>query len=223
MAAAAATAPVLVRAYTSDHHRSPLRLSHVGMSAAHALPPISSFAFADILRSADSPEFQQAIDGVAEICAKSHMSLADEYASHLPPLGEITAANSTANTQQLLRPGMRRALTSVPEASSGSSEGSKASKKRKRVFSFGKQPDAENKPAREIRIGSMGRTISVGGITALAISDRSNFDISGESRRADVQDTTDPRSRALQRRHSEAAASLQRLLVNRHDTDNIQS
>ena len=85
--------PVLVRAYTDSRPATATGLDNAGR--AQALPPISSFAFADILRSADCADFQVAIDGIAEICAKNRMSLADEYASHLPPLGEITATTSS--------------------------------------------------------------------------------------------------------------------------------
>jgi hypothetical protein len=114
--------PVLVRSYTS-----PKRTPYGSPSGrSHALPPIAAFSFADILRAADSTDFQSAIDGIAEICAKNRLSLAEEYGSHLPPVGEITAVNTEIISvrQQHGRFGMRRALTSVPEASSGSSDGS---------------------------------------------------------------------------------------------------
>jgi hypothetical protein len=53
------------------------------------LPAIEDFSFSAILRAVD-PEIRDAIDAIAEICARSRMSLADEYDAHLPPQGEIT-------------------------------------------------------------------------------------------------------------------------------------
>ncbi|KJX96264.1 hypothetical protein TI39_contig685g00006 [Zymoseptoria brevis] len=158
--------PVLVRAYAG---RGSSR-NHNPTTRSQALPPISAYAFADILRAADSAEFQTAIDGIAELCAKNRMSLADEYASHLPPLGEITASTTTSRSH-MLRPGMRRPLTTVPEGSSGSSEGSRKSKRQKKgsLFGFRKQQEQqETAPVRSVRIGMMGRTVSVGSTTALA-------------------------------------------------------
>ncbi|CZT21870.1 uncharacterized protein RCC_07736 [Ramularia collo-cygni] len=157
--------PVLVKAYTDRRASTKRSLK----SNEEALPPVSAFTFANILRTADTtPEFQAAIDGIAEICAKNRMSLADEYASHLPPLGEITAATSTNIRPHLLRPGVRRPLTSVPEGSSGSSEGSGKSRKKGSIFSFRKQQVQDSVPARRLRIGMMGRTVPVGSTTALA-------------------------------------------------------
>ncbi len=203
-----AAAPVLVREYTTE--RMPLLRPRT--SPTKSLPPVASFAFADILRAADGPGFQSAIDGIAEIAAKSRMSLADEYASHMPPLGTITATTPAAVRTQLhvTRPGMRRALTSVPEGSSGSSEGSRLSKKKRTgLFNFRRQREEQNKPLRTIRIGSMGRTISVGGTTALAtmLEDSAITPIRGlenDAPRATGTPTT--------RRRSLAESSLQRLL-----------
>jgi hypothetical protein len=194
-------APVLVRGYVNDTFSR----ARTRGQRPQALPPIASFAFADILREADGPDFQSAIDGIAEICAKNRMSLADEYGSHMPPQGTITAATSSHVKPQLLRPGMRRALTSVPEASSGSSEGShRSKKKRKGIFSFGKRQDEETNALRTIRIGSMGRSISVGGTTALA---EDQMILSSRNDGEDTAAIPQP-----QRRSSQAASSLQRLL-----------
>lgn len=204
-------APVLVRTYRGDgsvHFNS----SGTMGKGAHALPPISSYSFAAILRSADSPEFQHAIDGIAEICAKNRMSLADEYSSHLPPLGEITAASSAAARPHALRPGMKRVLTSVPEGSSGSSEGSRKSKKRTSgLFSFRRKEPAQIPPMKSMRIGSMGRTIPVNGTTAMA----THVDLPADSESA-TQKSSDaieahPQPVAA-RRTSAASSSLQRLL-----------
>merc|ERR1712070_312224 len=150
------TAPVLVKAYSGTRGNTST-VSSARPAAIQPLPPVSSYAFADILRSADCPEFQHAINGIAEICAKSRLSLADEYASHLPPLGEITAANSST----------RRPQTSVPEASSGSSEGSGKAKKRKTAAGSLWQQDLDGEGTRRMQIGRMGRSISVGGTVAL--------------------------------------------------------
>lgn len=155
--------PVLVRSYTGQRATTVKSKGTV----TPALPPVSAYAFADIVRSADGPEFQSAIDGIAEICAKNRMSLAEEYASHLPPVGEITEASTRVVTPQLRKPGLRRALTSVPEGSSGSSEGSRKSKRRT-IFGFRNQETVEASAPRLIRIGSMGRTVSVAGITSVA-------------------------------------------------------
>lgn len=209
--------PVAVRTHTNDATTlvSPLIMVTSGNSA-QALPPISSYAFADILRSADGPNFQHAIDGIAEICARTRLSLADEYGSHLPPLGEITAASSAATRPHVLRPGMRRALTVVPEGSSGSSEGSRKSKRSSRaagLFGFGKKEEAAVSPMRSIRIDGTGRTIPVSGTTALG----SSFDFPDSSHqryRPDGVDASDPRiGPASARPTSEAETSLQRLLA----------
>merc|ERR1711939_87794 len=160
------TASVLVKAYSGTTGNTST-VSSARPAAIQPLPPVSSYAFADILRSADCPEFQHAINGIAEICAKSRLSLADEYASHLPPLGEITAANSSTMRPHLMRSGMRRPLTSVPEASSGSSEGSGKAKKRKTAAGSLWQQDLDGEGTRRMQIGRMGRSISVGGTVAL--------------------------------------------------------
>lgn len=122
--------PVLVRAYDPSPNDSPRNLCtpRNATSATAPLPPLSSFAFGDVLRQAQSqcPQLQQAIDGIAQIYAKNRLSLADEYSSHLPPVGVNSGVRS-----HLLRPGLRPALTSVPEGSSGSSGGSKGSRKSK--------------------------------------------------------------------------------------------
>lgn len=160
------TTPVLVKAYSGTTGNQST-VSSARPAAVQPLPPVSSYAFANILRSADCPEFQHAINGIAEICAKSRLSLADEYASHLPPLGEITAANSATMRPHLMRSGMRRPLTSVPEASSGSSEGSGKAKKRKTAVGSLWQQGLDEQGTRRMQIGRMGRVISVGGTVAL--------------------------------------------------------
>lgn len=203
--------PVLVRAYTGTTGQS---ISGRAWSAPatpiQALPPISSYAFASILRDANNAEFQQAIDGIADICAKNRMSLAEEYGSHMPPVGEITAVGTGTGRAHTSRPtGMKRALTSVPEASSSGSEGSGGrSTRRRAIFSFrrAKRPANDQAPTRIIRIGSMGRTVSVGGITALVTT-------SSLLHHREDKDTSHPSTRPpYTRSSSEATLSLQRLL-----------
>ena len=209
----AMAAPILVRAYsaTTGQAKSSSTTRRTCEPDVRALPPISSYAFADILRSVESVDFQNAINGIAELCAKNRMSLADEYASHLPPLGEITATGSLNVRPHLLRPGKRRALTSVPEASSGSSEGSRRSRGKTPVFSFQRGREAESSALRRIRIGSMGRTVSVGSATAEATIGwpLGSQGIMGASLR--------PRPSPAQRTPSEAALSLRRLLGSQHE------
>lgn len=215
-------APVLVKAYDSD--TTTLKRSVTGARASKALPPVSSYTFAAILRSSDGPEFQQAINGIAEICAKNRMSLADEYASHLPPLGEITASDSAAVRPHMLRPGARRALTSVPEASSGSSEGSrksKGSKGKKRMgglFGFMRKEQSQSQSMRQMRIGSMGRTVSVTGTTAMVNHTRLSEEIDAQKPSLEVA-ATNARPLASSR-PSQAASSLQQLLAqSRHNCE----
>lgn len=204
--------PVLVKSYTGQRSST----DSLARNAEHvqALPPVASYAFTDILRSADNADFRNAIDGIAEICAKNRMSLADEYASHLPPLGEITAATSSSLRPHVYRPAAtRRALTSVPEASSSSSEGSRKSKKRASIFSFRKQQVLDSKPVRRIRIGSMGRTIPVGTSTAVAAEICTPPDHTRTSSEETVVAAGSARPHSRSRSISAAEASLQRLLA----------
>jgi hypothetical protein len=196
--------PVLVRSYTSPR-RTPFG-SPSGRS--HALPPIAAFSFADILRAADSTDFQSAIDGIAEICAKNRLSLAEEYGSHLPPVGEITAVTTEIISvrQQHGRFGMRRALTSVPEASSGSSDGS-AKGMKKGVIGVEPSSQSMKSPLRVIRISSAGRTIPICGTTAMSF---------GVSEDGAVQAPTLPNisrpRKPMSSSSSRAVSSLQRLM-----------
>lgn len=201
--------PVLVRAYTGN--KRSLRIP--GAQYRMALPPISAYAFADILRTIDSPELQLAIDGIAEICAKNRMSLAEEYASHMPPVGEITGTPSVATTaafrSHTARPGTGgRALTSVPEASSSGSEGSRRSKKHG-FLGHGSNREPVKPSTRTMRIGSMGRSIFIVATTAVATAE-SNTVPTGisavEEAPSGIFKTTAPRSA------SAAVLSLQQAL-----------
>lgn len=202
------TKPVLVRAYSSN--KPPSMSPRSGRP--HALPPISAFAFADIVRAADGPDFQAAIDGIAEICAKNRMSLAEEYGSHRPPVGEITATPAgtvavTATRKPIDRPAARRALTSVPEASSSSSEGSTKSRRRS-IFGFKTRPEVKVGPVRVIKIGSMGRSISVGGTTAITLDTGYDAIASQHVREANDASSTTARRQTV----ASATIGLRRLL-----------
>ncbi|QIX02520.1 hypothetical protein AMS68_008037 [Peltaster fructicola] len=193
--------PVLVRSYTGQRATA----SKSRGSITPTLPPISAYAFADIVRSADGPDFQSAIDGIAEICAKNRLSLAEEYASHLPPVGEITEAFSQRVGPQLRKPGLRRALTSVPEGSSGSSEGSHRSKRRS-IFAFRNHQEDRIITPRRIRIGGMGRTVPVAGTTAIA------SDLEDASAAASAVQSSGLVRPVPRRSSSAAAVSLRQLL-----------
>jgi hypothetical protein len=111
-------------------HTSALSAGLAGKS--EQLPSADDFSFSAILRAVD-PEIRDAIDAIAEICARSRMSLADEYDSHLPPQGEITGGGPgwAASTGALAGRGRLNrisqgwtaadnTLMAVPEASSSS-------------------------------------------------------------------------------------------------------
>lgn len=189
--------PVLVRSYTSP---KPTPFGSPG-GRSHVLPPIAAFSFADILRVADSDDLQSAIDGIAEICAKNHMSLAEEYGSHLPPVGEITAipTDSTPVRQQYGRMTMRRALTSVPEVSSGSSDGSIKARSRG-ILGFRPRQQVIKNPMRTVRISSTGRTIPICGTTAVTMSapeETSAFCMGSSSASRPLQTMPTPYIRAI--------------------------
>ncbi|KAK3625439.1 hypothetical protein LTR56_020442 [Elasticomyces elasticus] len=202
------TTPVLVKAYnTSSDKRPGKTFAHPkGGDAAQALPPTSSYAFASILNSIQSPELSEAITGIAEICAKNRMSLADEYASHLPPVGDIKGG-ATAFVPVNLRPraARRRALTSVPEASSGSSSEGSVNHRLGVTVRGARQLDFGR--SREVRIGSMGRMVPVESTTAMDVKMNLLFEVSTDA--PPSMGSLRPRP---QRSASEAALSLRRLL-----------
>ncbi|KAF2021166.1 hypothetical protein BU24DRAFT_457170 [Aaosphaeria arxii CBS 175.79] len=146
--------PVVVRTYSGARHISrassgvnsprlfpnlsssmppPASMLTAGLAGrSERLPAADDFSFSAILRAVD-PEIREAIDAIAEICAKSRLSLADEYDAHLPPQGEITAMGTgwassmgaMAGRGRLPRIGQawnagEQTLTVVPEASSSS-------------------------------------------------------------------------------------------------------
>lgn len=112
--------------------QNPSALSAGLAGRTERLPSVDDFSFSAILRAVD-PEIRDAIDAIAEICARSRMSLADEYDAHLPPQGEITGAGpswavgmgSLVGRGRISRIGQgwsaaENTLTAVPEASSSS-------------------------------------------------------------------------------------------------------
>jgi hypothetical protein len=164
--------PVVVRTYSGSRHtsrpgsgfntpRSFAMSGHMHTSALSAglagkseqLPSADDFSFSAILRAVD-PEIRDAIDAIAEICARSRMSLADEYDSHLPPQGEITGGGPgwAASTGALAGRGRLNrisqgwtaadnTLMAVPEASSSSErlaqEERVASSKKRSLSAYG--------------------------------------------------------------------------------------
>ncbi|GAB7364205.1 hypothetical protein MBLNU230_g4756t1 [Neophaeotheca triangularis] len=158
--------PVIVRAYTGPKttpSRGPTNPTRNRKDQQPTFPVTSSYAFADILKCADSPELQTALDGIAEIAANNRTALADEYSSHLPPLGEITASSATVPARPgVLRP---RVLTTVEEASSSGSEGSG---RRWSGASFCEGQEVDILVVRRVRIGCLGRAVVVCGTTATA-------------------------------------------------------
>ncbi|KAH8731757.1 hypothetical protein GQ44DRAFT_755153 [Phaeosphaeriaceae sp. PMI808] len=142
--------PVVVRTYSGSRHASrsgsgfntprsfvmngltPISGLTAGLvGKSEQLPSAEDFSFSAILRAVD-PEIRDAIDAIAEICARSRMSLADEYDAHLPPQGEITGAGPdwALSTGALVGRGRlsrinqgwaaENTLMAVPEASSSS-------------------------------------------------------------------------------------------------------
>jgi hypothetical protein len=112
--------------------QNPSALSASLAGRAEKLPALDDFSFSAILRAVD-PEIRDAIDAIAEICARSRMSLADEYEAHLPPQGEITGSGpgwaagmgALVNRGRASRAGQGwtatdNTLMAVPEASSSS-------------------------------------------------------------------------------------------------------
>lgn len=204
------SAPLLVRTYDNGRASEP---STPRLRGAQSLPPVASFAFAEILQSADSSDFRSAIDGIAEICAKNRMSLADEYASHLPPQGEITAASSAAARPHMQRLSKRTPLTSVPEASSSGSEGSARSRKRKgSLFSWPRKAEPTRAP-KTMRIGSMGRQTSIITTTALSTGFPTDAVADGGSMTASL-------AGRAQLDRSRAASSLQNILDRSREHEN---
>ncbi|KAJ5280273.1 hypothetical protein N7478_005645 [Penicillium angulare] len=100
------TQPVLVRAYsgnaegssTKSSNMPPRRLfpfSNLKSSAPSRpsgppLPSDKDFSIESILQAIE-PDIRGTLDSIADICGRSKFSLANEYGSHIAPLGEIRA------------------------------------------------------------------------------------------------------------------------------------
>ncbi|KAJ9244002.1 hypothetical protein C8Q69DRAFT_143076 [Paecilomyces variotii] len=114
-----ASQPVLVRSYSGEADDNKTRPSSSTMASGPfsftsgsrgqqtppELPSVQDFSIEGIL-SAIEPDIRSTLDSIAEICGRSKLSLANEYGSHIAPLGEIRA-----------QPG---GLVTVEEASSSS-------------------------------------------------------------------------------------------------------
>ncbi|PLN80101.1 hypothetical protein BDW42DRAFT_116678 [Aspergillus taichungensis] len=101
-----ASQPVLVRAYSGGPHDSqepskmPSRRSFLFMGGSGSscgsqsrgppLPSHEDFGIDSILRAIE-PNIRDTLESIGEICGRSKLSLANEYGSHIAPLGEIRA------------------------------------------------------------------------------------------------------------------------------------
>ncbi|KAL1626764.1 hypothetical protein SLS56_006757 [Neofusicoccum ribis] len=85
------------------------------------LPPTADFSFDGILHAVE-PEIAGAIDAIAAICARSKLSLADEYTAHRPPHEILDPPIPISPSQREHWWSVVRdtALSAVPEASSSS-------------------------------------------------------------------------------------------------------
>ncbi|KAJ5573805.1 uncharacterized protein N7459_008232 [Penicillium hispanicum] len=100
------TQPVLVRAYSGNAENTtrksstmtPRRLFLFSGSKSSTpprrpgppLPSDQDFSIESILQAIE-PDIRGTLDSIAEICGRSKLSLANEYGSHIAPLGEIRA------------------------------------------------------------------------------------------------------------------------------------
>ncbi|KAE8355794.1 hypothetical protein BDV28DRAFT_128386 [Aspergillus coremiiformis] len=94
--------PVLVRAYSNgrDNRAGPSKMSlrrsfpFTGCTESPTrgaeLPSDEDFSIDGILRAIE-PNIRHTLDSIGEICGRSKLSLANEYGSHIAPLGEIRA------------------------------------------------------------------------------------------------------------------------------------
>ncbi|KAL4801615.1 hypothetical protein BDV18DRAFT_148973 [Aspergillus unguis] len=94
--------PVLVRSYSGDSDdksgssKMPTRRSFLFPGASNSqrrepeLPADEEFSIDGILRAIE-PNIRSTLDQIGEICGRSKLSLANEYGSHIAPLGEIRA------------------------------------------------------------------------------------------------------------------------------------
>ncbi|KAL4788485.1 hypothetical protein BJX76DRAFT_116664 [Aspergillus varians] len=97
-----ASQPVLVRSYSGgpDDNPSPSKMptrrpflfpgTSAPQPAEPKLPSDEDFSMDGILRAIE-PDIRSTLDTIGEICGRSKLSLANEYGSHIAPLGEIRA------------------------------------------------------------------------------------------------------------------------------------
>ncbi|OJD33315.1 uncharacterized protein BKCO1_3100065 [Diplodia corticola] len=113
--------PVIVRTYSGGSSSRPRRPSSHMPQRPVTLPPAADFSFDGILHAVE-PEISGAIDAIAAICARSKLSLADEYAAHRPPHEVLDPAIPLELQQRQRWWSVVRdtALSAVPEASSSS-------------------------------------------------------------------------------------------------------
>lgn len=95
--------PVVVRTYSAGANAASRRQSVMSRRSNTAsnspvpLPPVEDFSIEGVLRAIE-PDIRSTIDAIAEICGRSKLSLANEYGSHRPPLGEIRAPSNALLT-----------------------------------------------------------------------------------------------------------------------------
>ena len=109
-ASAATSQPVLVNPAplepdmpsrsTFRRSKAPKAASQFTEEPKHDLPPLSAFSFSEILAAID-PEVRSSIDTIAEICGKSRLSLANEYASHMPPHGDLSGVSGQVEREEV--------------------------------------------------------------------------------------------------------------------------
>lgn len=104
---ALASQPVLVRSYSgpTDETAANINNNNSNMPSRRAfpfrgswrnqprcpeLPSEEDFSIENILRAIE-PDIRSTLESIAEICGRSRLSLANEYGSHIAPLGEIRA------------------------------------------------------------------------------------------------------------------------------------
>lgn len=98
-----ATQPVLVRAYSGGPAENPSPPSKMSLRRSFPftgssrtqprgpeIPSEDEFSIDSILRAIE-PNIRGTLDSIGEICGRSKLSLANEYGSHIAPLGEIRA------------------------------------------------------------------------------------------------------------------------------------
>lgn len=91
--------------------RRPFSLGASSKTQKHEpeLPSAEDFSIEGILRVIE-PDIRGTLDSIAEICGRSRLSLANEYGSHIAPLGEIRAPPGGLVTVEEAGPSHERQL-----------------------------------------------------------------------------------------------------------------